>query len=128
MTDDKLLGKLAERIERNPDIIPKVLDAVKKGMAAWEATVQRRLDRHADLAISSALGLPARMRNWSKDNHGHRAFARLVAVGWGLVRRKPSSGLEKDLVKFVRDADAADPDDAASHYKTIGSEPVPQED
>ena len=126
--DKKLLETLEARIENNPDIVPLVLEAVKKGMAGWEGRVQRRIDHHSDLAISSALGLPARIRDWSTKNHGHRSFARLVAVGWGLVRRKASSGLEIELVNFVRAADAEDPENAAGHYKTIESDPVPSTD
>jgi hypothetical protein len=125
MNDKQLLDNLEARIRENPDIVPKVLKAVQEGMAGWEARVQARLNHHADLAITSALGLPARIKDWRTQNHGHRSMARLVAVGWGLVLRKASSALEIDLVDFVREADEWDPEAARTHYNTIGSRPVP---
>jgi hypothetical protein len=123
MTDKELLERIQQRIGRNPAIVPDVLDAVRNGMKAWEASVQRRLDHRADMAISAALLLPTQ-RHWSTDNESHRSMMRLVAVGWNLARRVAGSPLEKAVVAFVREGDRVDPDSAEQHYKIIESAPV----
>lgn len=125
LSDKELLEQLEKRIASNPDIVPKVLDALRDGMAGWEDKVQRRLDRHADLAISSALCLPNNLDDLSVDDHGHRSWARLVAVGWGLARRKAGSVFEQKLLAFVQAGDAVDPKDAASHYHHLRTLPIP---
>jgi len=126
MDDNKLIETLTSRIANNPSIVPRVLEAVSGGMAAWQDRVMKHLDHRADYAISSALGLPKDMSRWKTDNHSHAAMARLTAVGWGLNRRKPSSRLEIELVEFVREADSLAMEDALGHYKIMDSPPVPQ--
>jgi hypothetical protein len=126
MDDKRLLKVLVERVTANPNIVPLVLKAVSDGMAAWQAKVLRHLDHRADYAISSALGMPAKMTAWNAERHGSQA--RLVATGWGLSRRKPSSQIEVDLVAVVREADLSDPENAAGHYEIMGCRPIPATD
>lgn len=83
----ELLKELIAHIEEDPDIVPEALKAISKGMAAWEAKVQRRLDHRADYGISAALMLPKARSFWDVHNARHRA----VAIRF-VIRRRTRTG------------------------------------
>lgn len=123
--DEKLIKTLRARIASNPNLIPQVLGAVSDGMAAWERRVKIDLDSKADLAITAALNLPSDLKRLNSKNHFHRSLARVVAVGMGLVLRKPSNGVEHAIRDFVLESDQEDPESARTHYEIIKSAPIP---
>lgn len=127
MTNHKrLLDDLRTAITQDPAIVPDVLSVVKDGMVQWEQSVKRRMDNNAYNGIIAALALPARPSNLNLDNHSHRAFARLVAVGLNLGRRRfgSMSKLEQRLRAFVSEADRMHSDDALQHYAVLGEQPI----
>jgi hypothetical protein len=123
----KLAREIREEIQRDPLTATELLGIVQEALAAWQQRTLATISQRADMGISAALGLPAsKSRNWLQvNNKKHRDWARMTAIGWNLHRRLASSSLEKDLVEFVRSADAADPNSALSHYQTLLGEEFP---
>jgi hypothetical protein len=116
---------LMEAIHSDPRIVPEVLECVQDGMEGWRRDVFNHLDLVADRAIGAAMFLPPDHTTWDVREGGQRAAARLVAIGYGLIRREASSAMEKWLVAFVRKADTLFPDKAAAHYRTLKTQPIP---
>lgn len=118
--ESKLLEDVKAYISRNPSGIPAFLDAIRDGMDAWKKEVETHLESSAYLGMTAAMQLPKNMKHWNHENRTHATCARLIAVGLGLNRRKGASGIELDLVDFVRKADEHALEDALRHYETLG--------
>jgi hypothetical protein len=116
-----LRRNLMDAILADPRNAREVIQLATEALDEWERSVRSSIDHRADWGISSSLGLP-RYKSGGKwldvENHQHRTFARMTAVGWNLHNRHASSRVEEDLVRFVREADAVDPT-AVPHYRTI---------
>lgn len=123
--DHKLHARVHEALQQDPLAAEELVRLVSGGLAAWRERVESQIDTNANWGMSAALALPAYRpgRAWLRvEDASHRTHARMVAVGWNLHRRYAASPIERELVVFVRAADAHDAKRARAHYATIINE------